>query len=186
MTSFRNWFRGALFATLALILAACAGGAVQQEVPPPIKPIGDFKLGILVVNADNVEKGPMSRTATPDELKTAMQTELQRRFGVLDGSKFFNMAVSINAYALARTGIPLLLTPKSALVVTLNVWDDAKKKIITEEDKRFTVIEKLSAKSLIGSGLSMTKEQQLHEMVMLTVDKIEAYLRENEALFVNK
>jgi len=170
-------------AALSVVLVACAG-PVKETAPQSVKPIGDFKLGILVVYAEKVKKGPMSRNATPQQLQSALDTEMRRRFGALDGKKFFNISVAVDAYALARTGIPLLLTPSSALAVTINIWDDATKKIISEDDKQFTTIEKISGRSLIGSGLTMTADQQLHELVVITVDKIEAYMRENEALFV--
>lgn len=182
MTTFSGWFRAALFSLLAVVLASCA--APDPNAPlPATKPIGDFKLGILAVSAEGVQKGPMSRDATPEELQAALETELRRRFGSLTGSKFYNMSVTINAYALARVGVPLLFTPSSAMITTVNFWDDAKQKIILDEDKRFTVLEKLTGKSFVGSGLTMTREEQLHEIVMRTADRIEAYMREHEDAF---
>jgi hypothetical protein len=169
---------------MVLLLVGCAADTGTAPALKATEPLGDFKLGIMVVYADKVQQGPMSRDATPLELKTALETELRRRFGSLTGSKFFNMSVAIDAYALAKPGIPLIISPKSALVVTLNVWDDAKQQIITEEDKRFTVLEKFTGKSLIGSGMTMSREEQLAELVQTTADNIEAYMRENEALFV--
>jgi len=184
MKSCSIWIRGLLVVALSLLLVACAAAPETTVAPQATKPIGDFKLGLLVVYADKVQKGPMSRDASPLELKSALETELRRRFGPLQGSKFFNMSVAVDVYALAQPGIPILLTPKSALAVTVNVWDDAKQQIITEDDKQFTVLERLTGKSLIGSGLTMTREEQLNELVMMTADQIEAYLRKNEALFV--
>lgn len=183
MTLTGHGLRATLFATISLLLAACAG-PVTETPTEAVKPIGDFKLGILVVYAENAKKGPMSRDATPDELKAAVEAEMRKRFGGLQGKKFYNISVAVDVYALARTGIPILVTPKSALALTVNIWDDAKQKTIFDEDKQFTTVEKISGRSLIGSGLSMTADEQLHELVVLTVDKIEAYMRENEALFI--
>lgn len=178
------WIRTTVFAVLAAVLVACSAGPDLNAVPEATKPIGDFKLGILVVYADKVKKGPMSRDATPDQLKVALESEMRRRFGSLTGSKFFNISLAVDVYALAQTGVPILLTPKSALAVTMNVWDDSKQTMITEDDKQFTILERISPRSFVGSGLSMTADEQLRELVIMTVDQIEAYLRENEALFV--
>jgi hypothetical protein len=184
MTFSKIWIKGVLFAAISVLLMACAADPNLGAGPQAVKPIGDFKLGHLVVFADNVKKGPMSRDATPEQLKTALEAEMRSRFGGLTGKKYFNIGVAVDVYALARAGIPLVLTPSSALAVTVNIWDDSKNQIIIEEDKQFSTLEKLSANLLIGSGLTMTAEEQWQELVVRTVDKIEAYMRENEALFI--
>lgn len=184
MTFSKFWIKGVLFAAISGLLMACAADPNLATTPQAVKPIGDFKLGHLVVFADNVKKGPMSRDATPDQLKIALEAEMRRRFGALEGKKFYNIGVAVDVYALARAGIPLVISPSSALAVTVNIWDDSKNQIVTEEDKQFTTLEKLSVNTLIGSGLTMTAEEQLNELVIRTVDKIEAYMRQNETLFI--
>jgi hypothetical protein len=172
----------ALLGMAALILAACA--APQETVTKAPEPLGDFKLGIVTVFADNVEKGPFSREATPQELASSLKAEVESVFRPFPGTKFYNLALSIDAYALALPGIPLLAQPKSALVVTLNVWDDAKGERIYEERKQFTILERITGGSLLlGSGLTLTREEQLAELNKLAVIRIERWLRENEALF---
>ncbi len=177
--------RGLLLLFVALTLAACAPKPAPVSPAPIVKPkpLGDFKLGFAVAVADKVKKGPLSRNATQDELVTAMKTELDRVFGAYEGSKFYNLGVSIDAYVLARPGIPIVASPSSALIVTLNVWDDAKAKMILDKPKQFTVLEKLSGKTLFGSGLTKTREQQLAELTQAAVKQMEDWLHANESLF---
>jgi len=173
-----------LFGVLALSLAACAAAPKPEVVVAPA-PMGDFKLGFAVAVADKVQKGPLSREVTQNVLVNAMKSELDRVFSPFEGSKFYNLGVSVDAYVLAVPGLPIVASPSSALVVTLSVWDDAKQKMILAEPKQFTVLEKLSGKSIFGSGLTQTKEQQLASLIHSAVKQIEAYLRENESLFQN-
>ena len=60
--SMLNLRRVALVCGLAL-LSAC--GASDLDEPPV--PLGDFALGLNIVVADNVQKVPISREASPEE-----------------------------------------------------------------------------------------------------------------------
>ena len=75
--------------------------------------------------ASNVKKVPISREATPEMWEAAMEKAVSDRFGRYEGSKLYNIGISIDAYALAPPGVPLVLKPQSILVVTANIWDDA-------------------------------------------------------------
>ncbi len=173
-----------LFALVAFVLAACAAPEDVVTYTAP-EPMGDFKLGIVTVFAGNVEKGPFSRDATQEELASTLKAEVERVFRPFPGTKYYNLALSVDVYALALPGIPLIAQPKSALVVTLNVWDDAKGARIYEERKQFTILERITGGSLLlGSGLTLTREEQLAELNKLAVKRIEKWLRENEALFM--
>ena len=109
---------------LALSLAVLAGcGANDLDEPPA--PLGNFALGLNVVVADNMQKVPISRDATVDEWEAAMKKAIDERFGRYEGTKLYNFGISVDAYALAPPGIPLIASPKSALVVTVTIWDDA-------------------------------------------------------------
>jgi hypothetical protein len=172
----------ALWGLAALLLASCAETTDVETGPP--EPLGDFKLGFATVFADNAEKGPLSREATSDELEIGLKAEMDRVFGAYSGSKFYNLAVSVDTYILAVPGIPLVASPKSALIVSLNVWDDAKNARISEEHKQFTVLEKITGGSLLlGSGLTQSKEEQLIGLQKSAVKQILAWLQENDHLF---
>jgi len=165
---------------VAFTLAACSTVQVTDKAPDPI---GNFKLGFAVAVAQNVQKGPLSRTATPLELETAMKAELGRVLGAYDGDKLYDIAVAIDAYVLALPGIPIVASPKSALVVSVTVWDDAARAKITKEPKRITVIEDISAKSIFCSGLRKSKDEQIRDLTRSAVRDIVKWMSENQQMF---
>jgi len=174
---------GMAFAALTLLLAACASRPEAPAEEPVPEPMGDFKLGFVVVVAKNPEIGPMSRKVTEEQLINAFKPKLERRLRAFDGERLYNVAVTIEGYILAKPGIPVVASMSSGIVVALNVWDDERAVRVTEEHKRFTVVEKLSGKSFIGSGLTQTKEQQLESLAESTVEQIMDYLRKNQDVF---
>ena len=105
-----------LIAGLVLLtLAACADGA--RELEKPTEPLGDFKLGHAIVVTPNIVKGPVSREATDDEWIAALDSALETRFRRYEGDKFYHIGVSIEGYVLAQPGIPLVLSPKSVMIL---------------------------------------------------------------------
>jgi hypothetical protein len=110
----------ALVVGLAL-LAACGRSDLEE---PPV-PLGDFVLGHNIVVAANMQKVPISREATVEEWETEMKEAMADRFGRYEGARIYNVGIAIDGYALAPPGIPVVAAPKSVLVVTANIWDDA-------------------------------------------------------------
>ncbi|WP_283176082.1 hypothetical protein [Gemmobacter sp. 24YEA27] len=172
------------FASFALVcsLAACGGKADLNEPPMPF---GDFVLGHNIIVADNVQKVPISRDATPEEWQKVMQKAVDDRFGQkrYQGSRIYNIGISVDGYALAPPGIPVVAAPKSVLAITANIWDDAKAKKLNDEGKKFTIFEGLSGESVIGTGLTRTKAQQMEALSYNAVQKIEAWLLEHPDWF---
>jgi len=161
------------------VLAACQTNDLAK--PPP--PMGDFRLGLNIAVADNVQKVPISRDATPDMWEAAIKKAVQDRFGRYEGEKLYNIGISIDGYALAPPGIPLVLKPKSVLVVTANIWDDAAEKKLNEEGKQFTIFEKGSPNTFIGSGITQSKEKQMEILSYNAVKKIEQWLLDHPEWF---
>ena len=161
------------------LLTACAG---QNVVEPPVN-LGNFKMGHNIVVADNPQKVPISRDADPQAWDDSMTAALQKRLGRYDGDKYFNLGVSVDAYALAPPGIPLVLSPKSALVVTATVWDDAAGKKLNEKGQQFTVFEGIDGETMIGSGLTRTAEEQMEKLSFNAAKRIERWLSENPEWF---
>lgn len=139
------------------LLAACQTNDLKE--PPP--PLGDFVLGLNIVVVDNPQTVAISRKADPDELKTALTKAIQNRFGRYEGSRIYNLGVSVDAYMLAPPGVPVLVRPQSALIITATVWDDATQKKLNPEGKQITVLEKLDADTAIGSGWTRNKHKQI-------------------------
>ena len=169
-----------IVALAAALLAACAPKDDLAEIPLPI---GDFYLGHNIVVADKAQIGPLSREATAEELQTALHDAVQARMGRYQGDLYFLLGINIDAYALAIPGIPVVAKPKSILVASVTVWDDAKGVKINAEPKQFYVFESTTPETFISSGLTQNKAQQLSNLSYNMARKIEDWLRENEDWF---
>lgn len=164
---------------VAGLLTACAK---QNVIEAPVE-LGDFKMGLNIVVADNPQKVPISREAKPQDLDDSLTKALQERLGRYDGDKFYNLGVSVDAYALAPPGIPLVLSPKSALVVTATLWDDAAGEKLNEKGEQFTIFEGIDGDTLIGSGLTRTPEQQMERLSFNAAKRIEQWLSDHPEWF---
>lgn len=167
-----------IFVALSL-LGACA----RNDVVEPAVELGDFRLGLNIVVADDPQKVPISREASKEDLAASLKAAIQERLGRYEGDKFYNLGVSVDAYALAPPGIPLVLSPKSALVVTATVWDDAAGKKINEKGEQFTVFEGIDGNTLVGSGLTQTAAQQLDRLTFNAAKRIERWLSDHPEWF---
>ena len=167
------WLRSVVVFCALAFLGACAGGADLDE--PPV-PLGDFKLGHNVVVASKAQKGPLSRDATEAELVAAMTKAIDDRFGRYEGDSLYHFGVSVEGYVIAAPGVPLVLSPKSILIINLTVWDDAAGKKLNEEVHQITVLETFGTGAIVGSGYTMTKDEQLAQLSQNAVKAIETYL----------
>jgi hypothetical protein len=174
-------FRPVLAAFLAVtFLASCA----QENLAEKPEPLGDFALGLNIIVADNVQKVPISRDATVEEWEAAMIKAVDERFSRYDGTKLYNIGINVDGYALAPPGIPVVAAPKSILVITANVWDDAAGKKLNEKGKQLTVFEQFSGESaILGSGLTRTKEEQMESLSRNAARAVEDWMRLNPTWF---
>lgn len=173
-----NLRRVALLAGLAL-LAACGRNDLEE---PPV-PLGDFALGLNIVVADNVQKVPISREASPEEWEEVMKEAVADRFGRYSGGRLYNIGISVDGYALAPPGIPVVAAPKSVLVITANIWDDATQTKLNPEGEQFTVFEGMSGETVIGTGLTRTKRKQMEVLSYNAVKRVEQWLLEHPEWF---
>ncbi|QDC11040.1 hypothetical protein FHY55_18175 [Oceanicola sp. D3] len=170
-------------AALLLLLAGCSAVADLEE---PVVPIGAFSLGHAVVVAEGAKKVPPSREATPEEWQAALESALTQRFGRFDGGQLYHVAVKVDAYALAVPGVPVVLSPKSVLRIQVSVWDDAAGGKLNAEPRAFTVFERFSSETVVGSGLTRTREQQIEQLSANAARLIEAWMRENPGWFTRR
>ncbi len=166
----------------ALALATLISCGRQDLDEPPVD-LGPFKLGLNIVVADNMQMVPISRPATVDEWETGMKKAVADRFGRYDGDRFYNIGINVDAYALAPPGIPLVAAPKSVVVVTANIWDDASQVRLNAEPKQFTIFENLSGDTVVGSGLTKTKHQQLAALSYNVAQALEGWFLQNPQWF---
>jgi len=171
--------RGFLAMVAVAFLAACQTNDLAE---PPV-PLGDFALGLNVVVADNVEMVPLSRKTTPDAWEAAMKTAIDERFGRYEGTKLYNIGIAVEGYALAPPGVPVVLKPKSILVVTANVWDDATQTKLNPEGKQFHIFEKNSPETVVGSGLTQSKARQMEILSYNAAKRIEQWFLDNPEWF---
>lgn len=166
-------------AVICAALAGCANNAELREE----RPLGAFELGFNVVIADNAQTVPGSRTATEEEIEAAITSEIERRFQRYDGGRLYHIGINVDGYVLAPPGIPILLSPKSALIVSVNVWDDALGEKLTKDAKQFTVLESLSTDAVVGSGFTMSADEQLLNLAQNASAQIETWLADNPDWF---
>lgn len=153
-------------------LAACQKNDLQE----PPAPLGNFVLGWNIVVTDKIQKVPISREASGAEWEAAIKKAMADRFGRYEGDKIYDFGISVDAYALAPPGIPLVASPKSVLVITANVWDDAAKKKLNDEGERMYIFESLSPQTAIGSGLTQSRNRQIELLAYNAAKKVELWL----------
>jgi hypothetical protein len=168
-----------LFAMLAMmtIVAACTNPDDLDEAPVYL---GDFNLAHNVVVAPNLTRGPVSREATEEEWIEAMTSAIDERFGRYEGTRLYHLGISVEGYVLAIPGLPLVASPRSALILRVTVWDDAKQEKLNAEPHQVTVVESMSPRTMLGSGLTQTKAQQMRNLSRNAAKLIQNWLvREN-------
>ena len=163
-----------VFGLLMLVgLSACAANRDLDEAPVPL---GDFRLEHNIVIADKAQRGPLSREATQEQLSNAVKTAMAERFGRYNGASRYHFGISVEGYVLAQPGIPLVLAPKSALILNVTVWDDAAGGKLNDEPEQITVLETFGTAPIIGTGYTMTAEEQLKELSQNAAKAVERYL----------
>lgn len=169
----------ALAASAALLaLAACSNRA---DLNQPAEPIGDFRLGHNVVLATGTTEGPLSRDASEEELETALRTEIEQRLRRYDGDGLYHIGVRIEAFVLAQPGIPIVLSPRSIMLLAVNIWDNETRERLNDDVIRITAFEGVNTGvPFMPSGLVKSKEQQLENLSISAAQELEKLLRENE------
>lgn len=161
------------------LLTACESNDLKK---PPV-PLGDFVMGINVVVADTAQVPGISRQVTADQWEAAMKQAMVDRFGRYEGSRIYNFGINIDGYVLAPPGVPVVASPRSALIITVHVFDDATQTELNPGGKRLTMVEGVSPESFIGSGWTQSKDQQLARMAYRGALAVQRYLLENPEWF---
>jgi len=163
--------------TALTVLVGCANP--NQDKPP--SDLGDFQLGYNVVIASKMQKGPISRNATPEEWVDVLTSAVDQRFGGFEGDKLYHFGISVEGYMLAPPGVPVIYNPRSMLLLNITVWDDAAKKKLNDKPFQITVVEDSTADSFVmGSGRERTKEEQMQGLAANAMDQIGDWLVEQK------
>lgn len=155
-------------------LAACAG---SDDLDQPPVDLGNFNLVHNVVVAPRVAtSSAISREASEEELTTALKAAIAERFDRYQGARDYHLGVSIEGYVLARAGVPVVAAPKSAMIIRVTVWDDAKGEKLNVPPEQMTILENIDAESLLGTGWTQSAEKQLAGLARNAAKAIEAFL----------
>lgn len=170
------------FALAVFALAACETRTGVQ--PPPETLAKGFRLGHAVVVADKATKAPISRDATPEQWQAALGAAVRDRFGALDGAAFYHLGINVDGYALAPPGVPLVISPKSVLIISVTILTDTEGgRKLTEKPEQLTVFETLSGDTVLGSGLTRTAEEQMANLSYNAALAIQDWLGRNPQFF---
>lgn len=176
-------FNLARFAPIGLVftLLACgAGDPLEEELPP----MGDFRLSHNIVVADNMQQVPPSRNATPEEWVEILTSEIDRRFGAYEGDRLYHIGIAVDGYALAPPGIPIILSPRSILVLSVNIWDDALGRKLHDEPEQIIVFEGSSPETfLVGSGIARNRTEQMQILARNAARRVQLYMLQNPEWF---
>ena len=159
----------------ATLVAACQKNDLAEA---PV-PLGNFELGLNIVVADNMKKVPISRPASVEEWEAAVIKAVDDRFGRYSGTKLYNIGIAGDGFALAPPGIPVVAAPNSVLVITSNIFDDAAGVKLNAEGAQFTIFESFSGETVIGSGLTRSREKQIEILSYNAAKRVEQWLLEN-------
>ena len=163
----------------ALIGASLLASCQKNDLAEAPVPLGNFALGLNIVVADNMKKVPISRPATVEEWEAGIIKAIDDRFGRYSGTKLYNIGIAVDGFALAPPGIPVVAAPKSVLVISANIWDDASGTKLNAESAQFTIFESFSGETVIGSGLTRSREKQLQILSYNAAKRVEQWILEN-------
>ncbi len=166
---------GLLLLTLAILLS-CA-----LEDKPIVKPIGDFRLGHVTVNAREAETTEWGRPATEMQLTDAVRKAVRDRFGPLRGRSWYHLGITLDAYLLPPPGVPIVASPRAILVAQVQVWDDRTQSILNPRAESFAVRESTNAETLVGSGYNYDAAAQLERVSKSLALQIERWLRSEDS-----
>ncbi|MEM9798511.1 MAG: hypothetical protein AAF919_18620 [Pseudomonadota bacterium] len=163
----------------ALTLAGCA---TPDPLDSALPDMGSFRLGYNIAVTKNAKKIPPSRDATGEEWETALTDEIGRRFGGYDGAKEFHIALNLDGYSLAPPGIPIVLSPKSVLIVSANVWSAELGRKLHEKPEQITTFEGADT-LLLGSGLIKDKAAQMQTLSRNMAAEVQTWMLTNPDWF---
>lgn len=162
---------------LALFVAACDPEADLDDRPVDL---GPFKLGHNLAIARKPAVVPGSIKVSEAEWKAAVEGAMDDRFGRYDGTRLYHFGMSVDGYFLTSldAGIPGVPSPKSVLLMTVTIWDDALGRKLNEEVKEISVTSAFS-----DAGPFPTKKELLETLAAQAAKNIETWLTKNPQWF---
>ncbi|WP_375281920.1 hypothetical protein [Pseudooctadecabacter sp.] len=171
--------------TLASLIILTACGGIRDDLSQAPDPLGTFRLGHNIAVVNEPVQGPFSRTVEDAAWQEAMTTAVNERLGLarFDGSAFFHVGVAVEGYVLAQPGIPLVYSPRSVLIFSVNFFEDATQTKLNDEAIQLTVFEPCCTVPFIGSGLVRSADEQMEGLAFNAARAIERTMRQNGSWF---
>lgn len=166
---------------LAALIAGCS--ASGAELGATRAELGDFRLCYNVVTTNDAVRGPLSREADLEVFADAIRDQIDRRFGRYEGDRLYHIAIHLDAYVLALPGVPLVASPRSALIISTNLWDDRLGRPVHDEPEQFTILESASGSSILGSGLTQSGDEQMAQLSENAALRLEEWMAQNPQWF---
>ena len=161
-------------------IAGLAGCTVATPLDDPQPDLGTFQLVAPIVVTDTMKKIPPSRDASGEEWEASLKGAIRARFGGYGGGRDYYIAVAVDGYALAPPGVPVVLTPKSLLVVTANLWTARPQEKVLGPTQ-LTVFEGPEG-LIIGSGLIKSAEEQREALALNMAFRIQRWIGETPSV----
>ena len=171
--------------TLASLIILTACGGIRDDLSQAPDPLGTFRLGHNIAVVNDPVQGPFSRTVEDDAWQAAMTTAVNERLGAarFDGSAFFHVGVAVEGYVLAQPGIPLVYSPRSVLIFSVNFFEDSTQTKLNDEAIQLTVFEPCCTVPFIGSGLVRSADEQMEGLAFNAARAMERTMRQNGSWF---
>ena len=158
------------------VAGALGGCAARDPLTQDLPDMGAFQLVQPIVVAESMKKIPPSRDASPEAWDAVMEEELSRRFGHYSGGRSYYVALAIDGYSLAPPGVPVVLTPKSVLIVTANLWTaEPQEKVLGPH--QITAFEGAQG-LLLGTGLTKDADEQMRTLARNMALKVQRWILE--------
>ncbi|OED48375.1 hypothetical protein AB838_10610 [Rhodobacteraceae bacterium (ex Bugula neritina AB1)] len=162
-----------MLAALAL-LTAC--GETQLNEAP--EDLGAFQARVTHVYTEKALQWPLSRNAEHSEWTAPIEDALNTRLRRYSGAQEYDVAVTLEGFMLAPPGVPVLFSPKSAVVVNVFVYDVAEKKFLAKKHQMEIFESTTGESALLGSGHARTKQEQIQGLAINIADKVEEWMAE--------
>lgn len=166
-----------------LCLVAVAACAVPDPDLEEQVPLGDFKLLGNIAVTTNARKMGVSRDASAEAWEKALEGAVDKRFRRYDGDTPYTLSYSLDGYILATKGGRLALAPRSAMSMTVHIWQTDPLKRLEKRSKQLLILEQLDGESVIGSGLFRDGDEQMANLSAQFSKALERWLVSNGDLF---
>lgn len=165
-----------LLTTLPLLTLLVACGETRLDEAP--EDLGAFEARVTHVYTEKALQWPLSRNADHSEWTAPIENALNARLRRYKGTQQYDVAVTLEGFMLAPPGVPVLFSPKSAVVVNVFVYDVENKTYLAKKHQMEIFESTTGQSALVGSGHARSKEEQIQGLAVNIADKVEEWMAE--------